>query len=151
MTFTSRSRDSTGTTRKTASGNYCKSLRAIQRSDQKLWPFSAFILVWRDMTSSSSSGDSIGTIRKTASANYCQTLRAIQRSDQKLWSFSPVISVWLHKASSSTSKDSIGTLGKTAFGNYRKKYERDPTVGSKFMALFSCYSDLARQDLLFNE
>jgi len=68
-----------------------------------------------------------------------------------LWPFSAVIPVWLHMTSSSTSRDSIGTPRKTASGNYSKKYERDPTVGSKFMALFSCYSDLARQDLLFNE
>jgi hypothetical protein len=32
------SSDSTSTTRKTASGNSCKNLREIQRSDQKLWP-----------------------------------------------------------------------------------------------------------------
>jgi hypothetical protein len=68
-----------------------------------------------------------------------------------LWPFLPVIPVWLHRASSSTSRDSIGTPRKTASRNYSKKYERDPTVGSKFMALFSCYSDLARQDLLFNK
>jgi hypothetical protein len=68
-----------------------------------------------------------------------------------LWPFSPVIPVWLHKASFLTSRDSIGTPWKTASGNYIKKYERDPTVGFKFMALFSCYSGLARQDLLFNE
>jgi hypothetical protein len=28
--------------------------------------------------------------------------------------------------------------------------ERDPTVGSKFMALFSFYSGLARHDIIFN-
>jgi hypothetical protein len=31
MTSTSRSRDSIGNTRKTASGNYCETLSAIQR------------------------------------------------------------------------------------------------------------------------
>jgi hypothetical protein len=30
-------------------------------------------------------------------------------------------------------------------------FERDPTVGSKFMALFSFYSGLARHDIHFNE
>jgi hypothetical protein len=65
--------------------------------------------------------------------------------------FSPVIPVWLLKASSSTTRDSIGTTRKTASGNYSKKYERDPTVGSKFMALFSCYSGLAQHDILFNK
>jgi len=56
-----------------------KTLSAIQRSDQKLWPSSAFIPVWRDMTSTSTSRDSIGTTRKTASGNNCETLSAIQR------------------------------------------------------------------------
>jgi hypothetical protein len=59
--------------------------------------------------------------------------------------------VWLHKAFSSTSRDSIATTRKTASGNYSKKYERDPSIGSKVMALFSCYSGLAPQGLLFNE
>ena len=45
--------DYLGTPRKTASGTYCKTLSAIQRSDQKFWPFSAVILVWRHKTSSS--------------------------------------------------------------------------------------------------
>jgi hypothetical protein len=48
-------------------------------------------------------------------------------------------------------KDSIGTTRKTASGNYSKKYERDPTVGSKFMVLFSSYSGLAQHDILFNK
>jgi hypothetical protein len=68
-----------------------------------------------------------------------------------LWPFSAVIPVWLHKASSSTSRDSIGTLRKTAFRNYSKKYERDPTIGSKVMAIFTCHSGLAPQGLRFNE
>jgi hypothetical protein len=32
-----------------------------------------------------------------------------------------------------------------------QNFERDPTVGSKVVALFSCYSGPARQDLLFKE
>jgi len=87
MTSTSTSRDSIGNTRKTASGNYCETWSAIQRLDQNLWAFSAFIPAWRDMTLSSTSRDSIGTTRKTASGNYCQTVSAIQQSDQKLWPF----------------------------------------------------------------
>jgi hypothetical protein len=39
------SSDSTSTTRKTASANSCKNLRAIQWSDQKLWPFRTGTLV----------------------------------------------------------------------------------------------------------
>jgi hypothetical protein len=38
-TSSSASGASSSTPRKTASGNYCKCLREIQRSDQKLWPF----------------------------------------------------------------------------------------------------------------
>jgi len=68
-----------------------------------------------------------------------------------LWPFSGVILVWLHKASSSTSRDSIGNTRETVSANYCKKYERNPTVELKVMALFGCYSGLARQYLLFNE
>jgi len=52
---------------KTASGNYCKTFMAIQRSDQKVRRFSTVIPVWSDKTSYSSSRDSIGNTRKTAS------------------------------------------------------------------------------------
>ena len=92
-----------------ASGNYCKTLSAIQRSDQKLWHFSVVILVRLDKTSSSTSRDSIGTSMKTASGNYCKTLRAIQRSDHKFWPNTAVILVWRDKTSSSPSRDSIDT------------------------------------------
>jgi hypothetical protein len=43
--------DSTSTPRKTASGTSCKDLRAIQRSDQKLWPFQTRTLISSDVTS----------------------------------------------------------------------------------------------------
>jgi hypothetical protein len=39
MTSSSTSRDSIGTTRKRASGNFCKTLSAIQLSDEKFGPF----------------------------------------------------------------------------------------------------------------
>jgi hypothetical protein len=41
----SMSRNSIGNTRKTASGNYCETFSAIQRSDQMLLPFSVVIPV----------------------------------------------------------------------------------------------------------
>ena len=78
-TASSQSSDSTFTTRKIASGNYCKSLREIQRADQKLWPFRTATTISSDETSSSASGDSSSTPRKTASGNYCKCLREIQR------------------------------------------------------------------------
>jgi len=113
-TSSSTSRDSIGISRKTGSENYCQTLSAIQRSDQKLGPVSAVIPVWRDKTSSSMSRDSIGISRKTASGNYCKTLSAIQRSDQKLWLFSAVIAVLHGKTCSSTSRDSIYSTRKQA-------------------------------------
>jgi len=78
-------------------------------------------------------------------------MSAIQRSDQKLWPFSPFIPVSRDKTTSSTSRDSIGNTRETVSGNYCKKYDRDATIGSKVMVLFSGYSDIARQYLLFNE
>jgi len=40
--------DSTSTSRKLASGNSCKNLMAIKRSDQKLRPLRTGTLVWSD-------------------------------------------------------------------------------------------------------
>jgi len=97
-----------------------KTLSPIQRSDQKLWPFSAVIAVLHDNTSSSTSKDSMGNTRKTAFGNYYKTLSAIQRSDQKLWPISAVIPVRRDKTSSSTSRDSMGSTRKTDSGNYCK-------------------------------
>jgi hypothetical protein len=44
-TFSSASRDSIGSQRKSAFENSRKNLSAIQRSEQKLWPFWAVIQV----------------------------------------------------------------------------------------------------------
>jgi len=90
-TSASPSSDSTSTPRKTASGNYCKNLRAIQRSDQKLWPFRTGTLVSSPETSTSPNSACTSTTRKTASRNTCKNLSAIQQSDQKLWPFEPVL------------------------------------------------------------
>jgi len=57
----------------------------IQRSDQKLWAFSA-IPVWRNKTSSWTSRDSIGTTRKTASWNSCKIWA---RSNGRIKSYGP--------------------------------------------------------------
>jgi hypothetical protein len=76
-----------------ASKKYYKTLSAIQRSDQKLCPFSDVLPVWRNKTSSSPSRDSIGYTRKTVSRKYYKSLSSIQRSDQNLWPFLVVISV----------------------------------------------------------
>jgi len=95
---------------------------AMQRWNQKLWPFWTVIPVWSDKTSYSSSRDSMGNTMNTASRNYCKTFMAIQRSDQKLWPFSPVIPVWSDKTSYSASRHSKGNTMKTASGNYCKTF-----------------------------
>jgi len=66
QTSASPTSDSTSTRKKKASGNSCKNFRAIQRSDQKLWPFQTVNLVWPDQTSASRSSDSTSTPQKTA-------------------------------------------------------------------------------------
>jgi hypothetical protein len=85
------SSDSTSTPRKTASGNSCKNLRVIPRSDQKLWPFRTATPVSSEETSSSLGSDFTFTTRKTGSGNSCKNFRATQRLDQKLWPFEPLL------------------------------------------------------------
>jgi len=87
--------DSTSTPRKTASGTSCKDLRAIQRSDQKLWAFQTCTLISSDATSTSPSGDSTSTTRKTASGTSCKDLRA---SNGLLKSYGPFKPVPLSRA-----------------------------------------------------
>jgi hypothetical protein len=65
-------------------------LTAIQRSDQKLWPFRTVTQAWRDQTSSSPSIHSSSTLWKRASGNSSKSLTAIQRLHQKLWPFRTV-------------------------------------------------------------
>ena len=116
-THLSPSSHSIGTPRKTASVNYYKIFRVIQRSDQKLGPLWAVTLVSLNQTSPSPSIDSIATPRKIASVNCCKTFRAIQRSDQKLLFFWVVTLLSPDKTSPSPSIDSIATPKKTASGN----------------------------------
>jgi len=118
----SPSSDSTSTPRKTESGNSCKCLREIQRTDQKLWPLRTCTLVSNDETSSLPSSDSTSTIRKTASGNSCKSLReikltVIQRSDQKLWPSRTGTLVSSDDTSSSPSGDSTSTPRKPASGS----------------------------------
>jgi len=91
QTSSSSSIDSSCTTWKSASGNSCNSLIAIQRSDRKLWHFLTVHQGWLDQTSSSPSIDSSFTPWKSASGNSSKILIAIQRSDRKLWPFDPSI------------------------------------------------------------
>jgi hypothetical protein len=66
-TSSSPSIDSSSTPSTRASGNSSKSLIAILRSDQKLWPFRTVNQAWRDHTSSTPSMDSTSTSWKKAS------------------------------------------------------------------------------------
>jgi len=75
-----------GNTMKTASGNYCKTLSGIQRSDQKLWPFSAVIPVWSDKTSYSLSRHSIRNTRKRPPET---TVKLWARSNGRIKSYGP--------------------------------------------------------------
>jgi len=95
-------------------------LTAIQRSDQKLWPFQIVTQAWRDRTSSSPSIDSSSTQWKWASRNSSKSLTTIQRSDQKLWPFRTVTQAWRDHTSSSPSIDSSSTPCKRASGNSSK-------------------------------
>jgi len=91
QTSSSSSIDNSSTPWKSASGNSCKSLIAIQRSDRKLCPFRTIHQVWLDQTSSSPSIDSSSTQWKSASGNSRKSLIPIQRSDRKLLPFEPSI------------------------------------------------------------
>jgi len=93
-------------------------MSAIQRSDQKLWPFSPVIPVWLHKASSSTSRDSIGTPRKTPSGNYSKKYERDPTVGSNVMALSAVILVWLNKVSSSMSRNSIGNTRKTASGNY---------------------------------
>ena len=93
---------------------------AIQRSDQKLWPFRAVTQAWRDETSSSPSIDSSSTPCKRTSGNSNKSLTAIQQSDQKLWQFRTLTQAWRDQTSSSPSIDSSSTPCKSESGNSSK-------------------------------
>jgi len=151
LTSSSLNSNSIATPRKMTSGNYCKHLNAIQWSDQKLWPFWAVILVWPDQTSLSPSSDSIVTQRKIAFRNSYKTISAIQQSYKKLWPFLAIMLVWPDQTSLSLISDSIATPRKTTSGNSSKMFLHDPPVKSKVMALLSCYSSPAQQDLHITE
>jgi len=93
-----------------------KSLIAIQRSDQKLWPFRTVTQAWRGQTSSSPSIDSSSTPCERASGNSIKSLTAIHRSDQKLWPFRTLTHAWRDQTSSSPRIDSSSTPCKRASG-----------------------------------
>jgi len=84
--------DSTGTPMKTASGNRNKILRAIKRSNQKLWPFWADTQCWRPDILITQRFHSLPN--KNSLWKPYKNLSAIPRSDKKLWHFSADTLVW---------------------------------------------------------
>jgi hypothetical protein len=70
QTSASRCVDSTSIPLKGASRNSCKILIAIQRSDQKLWPFRIVTLALLDHTSASPCVDSTSIPLKKSSGNF---------------------------------------------------------------------------------
>jgi hypothetical protein len=107
---------------KTPFGNSCKTLRAIQQSDQKLRSFRTVTLIWPDQTSASQSSDSTSSTRNTTSRNPCKNFRAIQWLNQKLWLFRTVTLIPCDKTSSSPSKDSKSTRTQTTSRNSCKTF-----------------------------
>jgi hypothetical protein len=146
----SPSSDSTYTPRKMVSGNSCKILRTIQRSNQKLWTFRTGTMVAGDDTSASASSDSTSTPRKTASGNSCKILREIQRSDRKLWPFRTRTPVSSDDPSASSSSFPHLLLGKRS-PETPVNFEGDPTEGSKVMALSNGYYGRGRRYLCIAE
>ena len=105
--------------RKTASGNPCKHLSAIQRSNQKLWPF------WAD--TQGCRPDILGTEqwfhslpKKNSLWKPCKILSAIQQSDQTLLTFLSQYSILADKTYPSPSSHSIATPRKTPSRNPSK-------------------------------
>jgi len=113
-TSSSPSIDSSSTPSTRASRNSSKSLIAILRSDQKLWPFRTVTQACHDETSSSPSIHSSSTPSTRASGNSSKSLIAILRSDQKLWPFRTVYQAWRDHTSSTPSMDSTSTSWKKA-------------------------------------
>ena len=97
-----------------------------------------------DQTSSTSSRESKATLRKTASRNSCIHFSAIQRSYQKLWPFWPISEVLPTGPSSHRVAIPLQPQWKQP-PKTLLKFERDQTVGSKFMALLRRYTSLADQ------
>ena len=124
---------------------------AIQRSDQQLWLVRPVTFLWRDQTFSSSSIDSTSTIWKNASGNSGKILIWIQRSEQKLLPLRTVTLTWRDQTSSSPSRDSTSTIWKEVLRKFQKKFDSDPTVGSKVMSTSNRYSCLPRPDLLLSK
>src|SRR4030067_260153 len=72
---------------------------------------------------------------KRASRNSCKIWIAIQRSDQKLWPLQTGTLAWRDETFSTPRIDSTSTIWKKGIRKVLLNLDRDPTVGSKVMAL----------------
>ena len=97
--------------------NFSKSLIAIQRSDQKLWPFRTVLKpgATRRHHHRVSIPHPLHAIGHPE--NSSKSLIAIQRSDQKLWPFRTVTQAWRDQTSSSPSINSSFSQWKAASRN----------------------------------
>ena len=143
-------RDSIGNTRKTASGNYCKTLSTIQRSDQNYGPFQLLF----------QSGATRLPLQRVGIPWVIQgkrtpetTVKHLARSNGRIKSYGPFQLLFR----SGATRPPIHRVGIPSVlqGNCPPettvKLSWRPTVGSKVMGLFNCYSGLERQDVLFIE
>ena len=116
QTSSSPSFDSSSTPCKRAFGKSSKSLTAIQRSDQKLWPFRTVTQAWRVRPHHHQVSIPHQLHAKGHPENSSKSLIAIQRSDHKLWPFRTVTQACRDQTSSSPSIDSLSTPCKRASG-----------------------------------
>jgi hypothetical protein len=96
-----------------------------------------------DQISSSPSNDLIATPGKMASGNSSRNLSAIQRSNQKVWSFWVVTQVW--RPELITELQFHSNPNENGLRKLLHKFERDPLVKSKVMAVLTPSSSLADQ------
>jgi len=123
------------TPRKTASGNSCKRLRVIQRSDRKFGRPDLLIFEER--------------FHSNTKENGLQKLLQKFRGDQTIGSKVIIIlsrySSLAAQMSSSPRHDSKATPRKKGFQKLMQTFKRDPTFGSKVIAILTPYSSLVDQ------
>jgi len=144
QTSTSSSRDYIETPKKTASKNSCKHLRAIQRSDRKLWPFWPVTQVWPTRP-----------LRHRVGIPYQPYGKWPPEMSGKIWAWSngriKCYGYFNHLLKSGRPDLLLTELGfhiNPKYKSFRKlvqKFEGDLTVGSKVTAILTRYADLADQ------
>jgi hypothetical protein len=136
--------DSIATPRKTASGNSCKILSAIQHADLNLWPFCAVTQFWQPDLLVTELWFHINP-KENSFRKLVQKFKFHPMVWSKVMAILTRFSSLADQTSMSSSSDYIETPRKTAFENSWKKFEGDTTVGSKVMAILTRYARLADQ------